>query len=191
MTHLAPALLLFLFTPPPHSQPVSLPEAPSPQLQPQTPTPAPAPPPAPSTPSPTTPDPHWLKVEQLPPGKAIAVLERGRDYPTSCTLDLADDTTLACIQTSPYSAPRRLVFPARNVAAVFTEELQSGPSLTGVLLGAALGAFLGGGICHEGSASTIVTCIGLGAGIGAGAAASPSPLPRPPHLRRHLIYRAP
>jgi hypothetical protein len=181
MTHLAPALLLFLFTPPPHSQPASLPDAPSPQLQPQ----------PPSTPPPARPDPHWLKVEQLPPGKAIAVLERGRDYPTSCTLDLADHTTLACIQSSPYSPPRRLVFPARNVAAVFTEELTSGPSLTALLVGLGIGGGLGAGVCNEGSARVILTCSLLGAGIGAGVAASPSPLPHPPHLRRRLIYRAP
>lgn len=192
MSPLIPALLLFMFSSPPHSQPASLPDAPSAHLQPQ----APAPystaqsPPALSTPPPTTPDPHWLRVERLPPGKAIAVLERGRQYPTSCTMDLASDTTLACIQPVPYSPPRRLVFPTRNIDAVFTEEIESGPSLTALLVGLGIGAGLGAGVCNEGSARIILTCSLLGAGIGAGVAASPSPLPRPPHIRRRLIYRA-
>jgi hypothetical protein len=178
------ALLLFLFTSPMHSQTASLPDAPGAQLQPQAQTPSPT---TPSTTSPKTPDPHWLKVEQLPPGKAIAVLERGRQYPTSCTMDLASDTILACTQPVPYSQPRRLVFPTRNIDAVFTEEIESGPSLTALLVGLGIGAGLGAGVCNEGSARIILTCSLLGAG----AAASPSPLPRPPHIRRRLIYRAP
>jgi hypothetical protein len=182
MNHLVPALLLFMFTPP-HSQPAPLPDAPGAQLQPQA--------PAPSTLAPVKPDPQWLKVEQLPPGKAIAVLERGREYPTSCNMDLADDTTLACLQTVPYSPSRRMVFPMGNVAAVFTEEMKSGPSLTALLLGLGIGAGLGGGVCNQGSARVILTCSLLGAGIGAGVALSPSPFPHPSRLSRHLIYRAP
>jgi len=103
MTHLVPALFLFLFPSPPHSQPASLPDAPSaqrePPLEPQ------APVPSPSAPTPATPDPHWFRVEQLPLGKTIAVLERGREYPTSCSMDSANDTTLTCTQATPYSPP--------------------------------------------------------------------------------------
>jgi hypothetical protein len=171
--------LLFPFTPPMHSQTASLPDAPGAQLQPQSQTP---PPTTPSTTSPTTRDPHWL-------GKAIAVLERGRQYPS--TMDLASDTTLACIQPVPYSPPRRLVFPTRNIEAVFTEEIESGPNLTALLVGLGIGGGLAAGVCNQGSARTILTCSLLGAGIGAGVALSPSPLPRPPHIRRRLIYRAP
>jgi hypothetical protein len=183
MIHLIPALLLFMFTPPPHSQPASLPDAPTVQLKSQI--------PAPSAPAPATPDPLWLKVEQLPPGKAIAVLESGRTYPTSCSLELADDTTLACTQAASYYAPRRLVFPMHSVLAVYTEEVRSGPSRTALLLGLGLGAGLGAGVCNEGSARVILTCSLLGAGIGAGIALSPSPIPRPPSIQRRLIYRAP
>jgi hypothetical protein len=184
MSHLVPTLLLLIFTPP-HSQPASLPDAPTVQLKTQ----APAPPPV--VPALATPDPHWLKVEQLPPGKAIAVLESGRTYPTSCSLELADDTTLACTQASSYYPPQRLVFPMRNVVAVFAEEVRSGPSRTALLLGLGLGAGLGAGVCNEGSARVILTCSLLGAGIGAGIAASPSQIPRPPSIHRRLIYRAP
>jgi hypothetical protein len=193
MSHLVPALLLLMFTPPTHTQPASLPDAPSAQLQPQAPAPFPpaSSPQAPSTPPPTTPDPHWLRVEQLPLGKAIAVLERGREYPTSCNMDLANDTTLTCTQASPYSPPRRLVFPMGNIAAVFTEEVQSGPSLTALLVGLGIGAGLGAGVCNEGSARTILACSLLGAGIGAGVTLNPSPLPHPPRIHRRLIYRAP
>jgi len=183
MSHLVPALLLVLFTPPPHSQPAPLPDAPSAQLQPQ----APAPP---STP-PALPDPHWLRVEQLPPGKAIAVLERGREYPTSCNIDSVGDTALTCTQATPYSPPRRLVFPMGNIAAVFIEEVTFGPSLTAILIGGGIGAGLGVGVCNEAPARVIVTCSLLGAGIGAAVALTPSPVPRPPHTRRRLIYRAP
>jgi hypothetical protein len=136
------------------------------------------------------PDPHWLKVEQLPPGKAITVFERGRDYSTSCTMNLASDTTLVCIQPVPYSPPRRLVFPMHNVAAVYTEESQSGFSLTSLLLGVGIGGGLGAGICNEGSARVILSCSLLGASIGAGVAYNPSSRPHPPRIRRRLIYRA-
>jgi hypothetical protein len=183
MSHLVPALLLFMFTPPPHSQPASLPDAPTVQLKSQT--------PAPPAPALATPDPHWLKVEQLPPGKAIAVLESGRTYPTSCSLELADDTTLACTHASSYYPPQRLVFPMRSVVAVFTEEVQSDPSLTALLVGLGIGAGLGAGVCNEGTARVILTCSLLGAGIGMGGAASISPSPHPPSIHRRLIYRAP
>ena len=193
MSPLMPALLLFMFSPPPHSQPASPPDAPSAQLQPQTPAPyssAPTPP-APSTPPPITPDPHWFRVEQLPPGKAIAVLERGREYPTSCNMDLADDTTLTCTQASPYSPPRRLVFPVSNIAAVYAEEVTFGPSLAGVLIGGGIGAGLGVGVCNEAPVRTIIACSLLGGGIGAAVVLTPPRLPRPPHVRRRLIYSAP
>jgi hypothetical protein len=180
------ALLLFLFTSPMHSQTAWLPDAPGAQLQPQSQTPSPS---TPSTTPPTTLDPHWLKVEQLPLGKAIAVLERGRQY--SCTMDLASDSTLACIQPVPYSPPRRLVFPTRNIDAIFTEEIESGPSLTAFLVGLGIGGGLGAGVCNQGSARVILTCSLLGAGIGLGVATSPSSRPSPPHIRRRLIYRAP
>ena len=185
MSHLVPALLLFLFTSPPRAQPASLPDAPSALLQPQSPTSS-----APST-SPTMQDPHWLNVQQLPPGKAIAVLEPGRTYPTSCNIDLANTTTLTCIQPSPYSPPRRLIFPKGNITTVFLEEIEFGPSLTAVLAGLGIGAGLGAGVCNEASARTILVCSLLGAGIGAGVALTPSRLPHPPRIRRRLIYRAP
>jgi hypothetical protein len=185
MSHLVLALLLILFTPPAHSQAVSLPDAPSAQFQPQAPAPS-----APSTP-PTMPDPHWLNVEQLPPGKAIAVLERGRTYPTSCNIDRANDTTLTCIQAVPYYSPRRLIFPKGNITAVFIEETEFGPSLTAVLVGLGIGAGLGAGVCNEAAARTILACSLFGAGIGAAVAFTPSRLPHPPRIRRHLIYRAP
>lgn len=185
MSHLVPALLLILFMPPVHSQPVSLPDAPDAQLQPQS--------PAASTPSlpPAIPDPHWRNVEQLAPGKAIAVLERGFTYPTSCNIDLANDTTLTCIQPVPYSSPRRLIFPKGNITAVFTEEIEFGTSLTALLTGLGIGAGLGAGVCNEGSARTILACSLLGAGIGAGVALTPSRPPHAPRIRRRLIYRAP
>jgi hypothetical protein len=182
MSHLVPALLLFLFTSPPNAQPVSLPDAPVAQA----PTPS-----APSTPTRTMPDPHWLNLDQLPPGKAIAVLERGRAYPSSCNIDLVNDTTLTCIQATPYSSSRRLIYPKGNIAAVFLEEIKFGPSLTAVLLGLGIGAGLGAGVCNEASARTILSCSLLGAGIGAGIALTPPPFPHPPRVRRRLIYRAP
>jgi hypothetical protein len=105
MNHLFQAILLFLFTRPhrqPHCQTLQAPTSASGA------SPFPS---TPSAPSLTMPNSRWLKVEQLPPGKAIAVLERGRTYPTSCDMDLADDTTLACLRAIPYSPPRRLIFP--------------------------------------------------------------------------------
>jgi hypothetical protein len=187
--------LIFLSSSLMHSQTSSLPDASSTQSQPQekiqeqTPQQTQAP----STSPPVAPDPHWLKVEQLPPGKAIAVFERGRDYSTSCTMNLASDTTLVCIQPVPYSPPRRLVFPMHNVAALYTEEPRSGFSLTPLLVGVGIGGALGAGICKEGSARVILTCSLLGAGIGlsgAEVASDPSAVPHPPRIRRRLIYRA-
>jgi hypothetical protein len=137
------------------------------------------------------PDPHWLNVEQLPRSQPIAALERGRTYPTSCNIDLANDTTLTCIRAVPYSSPRRLIFPKGNITAVFIEEIQFGPSLTAALVGLGIGAGLGAGVCNEGSARTILACSLLGAGIGAGVALTPSRLPHPPRIRHRLIYRAP
>ena len=188
MSHLVPALVFFMFTPQPHSQPASLPDAPSAQLQPQAPAPSP---PAPSTPPPTTPDPHWFRVEQLPPGKAIAVLERSREYPTSCNMDLADDATLTCTQASPYSPPRRLVFPVSNIAAVFSEQVEFGPSNKAVIAGLVIGAGVGAGICNQASGGIIATCSLLGATIGWAAATTNPPVPPPARIHRRLIYRAP
>jgi hypothetical protein len=188
MSPLMPALLLFMFSPPLHSQPASLPDAPSAQLQPQAPATTP---PARSTPPPATPDPHWLRVEQLPPGKAIAVLERGREYPTSCNMDLADDTTLTCTQASPYSLPRRLIFPVSNIAAVFSEQVEFGPSNKAVIVGLVIGAGVGAGICNQASGGIIATCSLLGATIGWAAATTNPPGPPPAHIHRRLIYRAP
>ncbi|HWW96530.1 MAG TPA: hypothetical protein VNY74_02495 [Edaphobacter sp.] len=188
MSHLVPALVFFMFTPQPHSQPASLPDAPSAQLQPQAPAPSP---PAPSTPPPTTPDPHWFRVEQLPPGKAIAVLERSREYPTSCNMDLGDDTTLTCTQASPYSPPLRLVFPVSNIAAVFTEQVEFGPSNKAVIAGLVIGAGVGAGICNQASGGIIATCSLLGATIGWAAATTNPPGPPPARIHRRLIYRAP
>jgi hypothetical protein len=175
-----------------HSQTSSLPDASSTQSQPQEQTPQQTQ--APSTPPPVAPDRHWLKVEQLPPGKAIAVFERGRDYATSCTMNLASDTTLVCIQPVPYSPPRRLVFPMHNVAAVYIEEPRPGFSLTPFLVGAGIGGGMGAGLCKEGSARVILTCsllgAGIGLGIGADVASGPSAVPNPPRIHRRLIYRA-
>jgi hypothetical protein len=188
--------LLFLSSSLAHSQTSSPPDASSTQSQPQekiqeqTPQQTQAP----STPPPAAPDPHWLKVEQLPPGKAIAVFERGHDYPASCTMNSADDTTLVCIRPVPYSPPRHLVFPMHNVDAVYIEEPRSGFSLTPLLVGVGIGGALGAGICKEGSARVILTCSLLGAGIGlsgAEVASDQSAVPHPPRIHRHLIYRAP
>ncbi len=184
MSHLVPTILLFLFASPSHSQAPSLPDAPDAQLHPQ------GAPSVPSTP-PTMPDPHWLNVEQLPPSQTISVLERGRTYPTSCNIDLANDSTLTCIQAVPYSSPRRLIFPKSNITAVFTEEIKFGPSLTTALVGLGIGAGLGAGVCNEASARTILACSLLGAGVGGGVALTPSRIPHPPRIRRRLIYRAP
>jgi hypothetical protein len=106
-------------------------------------------------------------------------------------MDLADDTTLTCTQASPYSPPRRLVFPVSNIAAVFAEEVTFGPSLAGVLIGGGIGAGLGVGVCNEAPVRTIIACSLLGGGIGAAVALTPPRFPRPPHVRRRLIYSAP
>jgi hypothetical protein len=55
-------------------------------------------------------------------------------------MDLADDTTLACLRAIPYSPPRRLIFPIGNITAVFIEEVKFGPSLTAALVGRGIGA---------------------------------------------------
>lgn len=188
MRHRLPTLLLFLFSSQLHSQTSSLPNISSAQSQPQEQKPQQTQ--DPSTPPPVAPDPHWLKVEQLPPSKTIVVFERDHDFSTSCTMNFASDTTLVCIQPIPYSPPRRLVFPMHNVAAVYIEEPGSGFSLTPLLVGVGIGGALGAGICNEGSARVILTCSLLGASIGAGVASNPSARPHPPQIRRRLIYRA-
>jgi hypothetical protein len=184
--------LLFLLSSQMYSQTSSLPDAPSTQSQPHSQSQAQIPQQtqAPSASPPVAPDPHWLKVEQLPPGKAIVVFERDHDYPASCTMNAAGDTTLVCIQPMPYSPPRRLVFPMHNVDAVYIEEPRSGFSLTPLLVGIGVGGGLGVGICNEGSARVILSCSLVGAAIGAGIAYSPSPRPHPPQIHRRLIYRA-
>ena len=197
MRHLVPALLLFMLTLPIHSQTASLPDAPSAQLQPQALSPSSSPP-VPSTPLPTS-DHHWLQVEQLPPGKTIAVLQYGHSYPTSCSINLANDTTLTCTESMPYSPPRRLVFPIGNIASVFTEEVTFDPSRTAILvklsIGAAIGAALGVGVCNDAPARDIPACSLAGAVIGGvivfAPPDTPPRYPRPPHIRRRLIYRAP
>jgi hypothetical protein len=197
--------LLFLSSSLMHSQTSSLPDAPSTQsqareyiqgqIQEQIQAQTPQQTQTPSTPPLVAPDPHWLKVEQLPPGTAIAVVELGRDYPTSCTLNSVSDTTLACIQPIPYSPPRRLVFPMNNVAAVYIEEPRPSFSLTPFLVGAGIGGGMGAGLCKEGSARVILTCsllgAGIGLGIGADVASGPSTVRHPPRIHRRLIYRAP
>jgi len=200
MRHLVPALLLFTLALPIHSQTASLPDAPSAQLQPQAQTPSSSAL-VPSTPPRPIPDHHWLRVEQLPPGKAIAVLQYGHGYPTSCNVNLANDTTLTCTEPMPYSLPRRLVFPIGNIASVFTEEVTFEPSRTAILvklgIGAAIGAALGVGVCNEAPARDILACSLVGAGIGGAVVfappetSTPPRYPRPPHIRRRLIYRAP
>jgi hypothetical protein len=101
----------------------------------------------------------------------------------------------------PYSPPRRLVFPIRNIASVFTEEVTFEPSRTAILvklgIGAAIGAALGVGVCNEAPVRDILACSLVGAGIGGAVVFAPPDTfappryPRPPHIRRRLIYRAP
>ena len=135
---------------------------------------------------------QWLRVQQLPPDSPIAVLERGRTYPTPCHMDRSDDQTLACITVTPYLPPRTLVFPKAAVAAVYTEELSDAPNPTPLLIAGALGGGLGGALCNQAPAGAIVACIALGAAIGAGTLISaPARYPRPPHIVRHRIYMNP
>ncbi len=135
---------------------------------------------------------QWQRVQQLPPDTPIAVLERGRTYPTPCHMDRSDDQTLSCITVTPYVPPRTLVFPRGAVAAVYTEDLSDASSPTPLLIGGALGGGFGGALCNQAPAATIVVCIALGAVVGAGTAASvPTRYPRPPHIVRHRIYTNP
>lgn len=134
---------------------------------------------------------QWQRVQQLPPDTPIAVLERGRTYPTPCHMDRSDDQTLTCIIASPYVTPRTLVFPKAAIAAVYTEELSDAPGPAPLLIGSVLGGGLGGALCNQSPAGTIVVCIALGAVVGAGTALSAPRYPRPPHIIRRRIYTNP
>jgi hypothetical protein len=107
-------------------------------------------------------------------------------------MDLANDTTLACIEATPYYlTPRRAVYPTAIIEAVYTEKLEYGPSAKEMLIGAGVGAAIGGALCHSSSAGFIAMCASLGATFWILAVNSPDPLPSPPRISRQLIYSAP
>jgi hypothetical protein len=168
-----PTIALLAFALITQAQAQQLPEAPTPQLTPK-------------------PDPAWDRVEQLQPGQPISLLQQTRPYPTSCTLEAATEDSVTCTAYNPYRPPQRLVFPRRNVAALWTEEQVPAPhwgALVGLTAPTGIFAIVGG--ARDGSQGA-----GLGALIGlliSGAAAGATLPQQPPHYttRRHLIYTAP
>jgi hypothetical protein len=171
----------------PLSNPEPLAQAPSAQRQQTSPTSSPLGHPGPS--------PQWLKVESLQPGDSIAILQPGRSLPTPCRFDDVTDDTLTCNVYPPGSSPRRTVYPIHSIQAIYVDEWDTsrGANPAPIVLGAALGGFLGGGISKEGSVRTIAVCVSLGSAIGAtvGYIASSDYTPPRPHLHRRLLYQIP
>ncbi|SNS26224.1 hypothetical protein SAMN05421770_101239 [Granulicella rosea] len=149
-------------------------------------------------PSPASPaavhDRSWERLRSAPPGMTVSVLTQGAFDAVSCQLEYVSDETFACTAYRNYGPPPRLVFPRRNVAAVWGEQQVESSQWTPLIVaGAVVGVFtIVGGSQDGGRGAGVGALLGclFGGGI-AGAMISHGPVPPHLHTRRRILYRAP
>jgi hypothetical protein len=114
---------------------------------------------------------QWQRIADLTPGTLILVQQDDNPYRIPCTLVWIDNNALACDISTYDAPPHRVIYPAPSIYSVrpappphFADD---SPSPAPILIGAGIGALLGGiGGSNNGDARTGAVCALLGAGLG-------------------------
>ena len=136
-------------------------------------------------------DAQWDRVEALVPGESIELRDRATGVRTECVLAYASASALGCDSGGPYDPLRRVVYPKAGIDRVWVVRLARGASPKVVLIGAGIGAVLGGLAGANSNASVTVRGAALGSLLGAGIAGIDNPFNPRIHRSKHLIYKNP
>jgi hypothetical protein len=166
---------------PPEAQTSSLPEAPAPAA-------AAA---LDAAPAVAVHDPRWDTVLNLRTGEAVEVRERATGLRSDCVVEFVNDTVLACGFSQRYGPYRRVLYPHTALDRVWVTREVHGASGKALLIGAGVGAVLGGVLFRGGGASAVSLGSLGGAALGGVVVAASDPLGLRMHTQRLLIYRAP
>jgi len=109
---------------------------------------------------------------------------------TGCLLDYVNDAALACRVADSGRSFRRVVYPHAGIDRVWVTRLVPGPSGKALLIGAGIGALVGGLAARSGGAGGVGLGILFGGGLGSGFVAMSDPLGLRMHNQRVLIYVA-
>jgi hypothetical protein len=136
-------------------------------------------------------DPQWERVERLPLGELVELRDRATGLKTECVLAFASNSSLGCDTGGPYDPPRRVVYPKSAIEAVWVTRWVHGPSGRAVLIGAGIGALVGGLVlAQDNSPGSAAAGIGLGALLGAGCSNLGDPFHTRMSKRSYRIYRS-
>ena len=102
--------------------------------------------PLPSAPQPVAMvrDVRWDKVEALVPGESVELRERSTGVRNECDLADVTDASLTCDVLDRRGPGRRIVYPHASIDRVWVIREGHGPSPKAILIGAGVGALLGG-----------------------------------------------